>query len=147
MKLRTRTSVICLYQDTLLVFKAVDPTSQQHYWFLPGGKIEDGETPCACVEREALEETGYRIQALQDSEIVKEYSHWWDGQEHACKTFFYKGVLREPWHEPRAVVDAAYNKGATWLPVNEALKFFAYKKEILEAVTALVYSPRSSPAK
>ena len=137
MKFRNRTSLICLHQDTLLVFKAIDPTSQEHYWFLPGGKIEDDETPWACVEREAVEETGYHIQAVQKSEIIKEYFHWWDGQEHACRTYFYKGLLTEPWHEPRPVVDAAYNKGAVWLPLSEAIAFFAYKKEIQDAVIAL----------
>lgn len=147
MKLRIRTSVICLHQDTLLVFKAVDPTSHENYWFLPGGKIEDRETPWACVERETLEETGYCIRAHQDSEIIKEYFHWWDGVENSCKTFFYKGTLVEPWHEPIAVVDAAYNKGAIWLPVKEALEFFTYKKEIHEAVMELIKWQDSKPAR
>ncbi len=30
-------------------------------WFLPGGGLEDGESPVEALHREVLEETGYRI--------------------------------------------------------------------------------------
>ncbi len=32
-------------------------------WELPGGQLERGETPHACVEREVLEETGLTVRA------------------------------------------------------------------------------------
>ncbi|MFC3773825.1 NUDIX domain-containing protein [Paenibacillus sp. GCM10012303] len=35
-------------------------TASGHY-FLPGGGMDEGETPEECLRREVLEETGYQI--------------------------------------------------------------------------------------
>ena len=35
------------------------------WWGLPGGLLEPGETPAACVRREALEETGLRVEPIR----------------------------------------------------------------------------------
>jgi len=137
METRIRASIVCVYNDSLLVFKGVDPTSLKTYWFLPGGKIENNESPWSCAEREAFEETGYRIQSLRESETIKEYLHWWDGNQYLCKTFFYRGVLTESWSKPKPVIDADYNKGVEWLNLDAAIASFAYTKEIQEAVIAL----------
>ena len=32
-------------------------------WIIPGGKVEEGETPDECVVREVLEETGLRLRS------------------------------------------------------------------------------------
>ncbi len=134
---RERASVVCLYQDKLLVFKGVDPSSKQVYWFLPGGKIEAGEKPWACARREALEETSYRLIIDPNSEVVKSYSHHWDQVQYSCKTFFYRGILAEEYHDPKPVSDADYHHGTFWIPLKSAIEFFAYTKEIQQAVIAL----------
>jgi len=38
---------------------------------MPGGKIENGESPVAAAERETLEETGYKVRVLPDTELRK----------------------------------------------------------------------------
>ena len=134
---RIRTSMVCVHEQKILVFNAIDPHSQKHYWFLPGGKIEEGEAPWVCAERETLEETGYRVAALKESQIVKEYTHEWNGHQYLSKTFFLKGFLIEVWHEPRPVVDAAYNKGAQWMDLTDAIDYFGYCPEIQAAVRDL----------
>jgi len=135
---RLRASVVCVHDEKVLVFKGVDPTSGRNYWFLPGGKVEEDEKPWQCAEREALEETGYRLKVAPQSEVVKDYLHWWDGHQFACTTYFYKGVLTEAWCPPKPVQDASYNQGATWLPVAEALAAFSYTPEIRDAVEKLI---------
>jgi 8-oxo-dGTP pyrophosphatase MutT (NUDIX family) len=35
------------------------------WWGLPGGLLEPGETPTACLQREALEETGLRVEPVR----------------------------------------------------------------------------------
>ena len=135
--IRIRSTLVCLHEGKVLVFKGVDPTTGREYWFLPGGKIENGESPLACAERETLEETGYEVKALPQSELIKHYKHEWDGAWYDCKTHFFKGVLLGKFHEPRPVNDVEYNRGAMWLPLQNALDAFAYTPEIRDAVEAL----------
>ena len=137
MKLRIRASVVCTHNKTILVFNGVDPSSRQNYWFLPGGKIEEFESPWACAERESFEETGYRVKVIKESEIIKNYVHSWDQTQYSCRTYFYKAILTEEWSAPKAVVDADYNRGAAWIAIDEAIEFFSYCKEIQEAVILL----------
>lgn len=42
-------------------------------YFLIGGGIETGEQPETCLEREAVEETGFKIEVSEALETVQEY--------------------------------------------------------------------------
>lgn len=43
------------------------------YWMLPGGGMEDGETPEECCIREVAEETGYQAEPLREFLVINEY--------------------------------------------------------------------------
>lgn len=43
-------------------------------WLQPGGHVEDGETPDEAAEREALEETGYKVELKSSAERISEES-------------------------------------------------------------------------
>jgi tRNA(adenine34) deaminase len=135
---RERSSVIVVYKNKLLGFHAVDPTSSAKYFFIPGGKIENGEDPVEASIRECQEETGYKIRIFPESEFRRKYDFAWDGKVHACDTVFYLGTLDEPWHEARAVKDADYHRGVAWIDLKKVDKTFAYSKDILWAVQKLV---------
>ena len=42
-------------------------------WVTPGGILEQGESPGECAEREALEETGLRVRAVEPLEVSIKY--------------------------------------------------------------------------
>ncbi len=43
--IRRRVSVVVVHQGQVLGFHAEDPHNHRRYFFLPGGVIEEGETP------------------------------------------------------------------------------------------------------
>lgn len=61
-----RATIICLHQDKILLVRKA--TSR---WMLPGGKVEDDESPTAAARREMMEETDLR---LDDLKFEFEYS-------------------------------------------------------------------------
>lgn len=63
----THSLVVVTYNDnTLLVFNKYN-----RYWELPGGVIEEGETPRQCAERELNEETNQHASALEFKGFMK----------------------------------------------------------------------------
>jgi tRNA(adenine34) deaminase len=134
---RIRTSVVCVHNNKVLGFLATDPFSGTKYFFLPGGAIEENETPVASAVRETWEETGYRVRVDEESAISKQYLFTWNGHEYDCMTIFYRGFLAEPYHNPGMVKDAPYNHGPQWRNLEEVEKIFGYHPVILEAVKKL----------
>jgi len=62
MERRLAVGAVVLREDgaVLLVRRARPPAMGS--WTLPGGKVEDGETPEHAIAREVLEETGLRVE-------------------------------------------------------------------------------------
>ena len=72
---RTRIVVAAVIIDpstsTLLLAQRSSPPEDAGLWELPGGKVEDGETWQAALEREIVEELGMRVEAgEQVGEVV-----------------------------------------------------------------------------
>ena|GEM_PF-1605128 len=54
-----------IHADKVLLTRRFEPSIPELHgkWELPGGKIDFGENPANAIEREVLEETGYRVKA------------------------------------------------------------------------------------
>ncbi len=78
-------------------------------WYLPAGKVEEGENLVAAVVRETLEEAG---QLCSISGLLG-FDHWWGGEGVAKVRFVFAGerAVRSP---PKAVADQ-HSRGAAWL--------------------------------
>jgi 8-oxo-dGTP pyrophosphatase MutT (NUDIX family) len=66
--------------DRTLLLRGGDPARPElHYWFTPGGGLNDGEIPAEGAARELLEETGLRVEPAELGEPVwhqvTEYSY------------------------------------------------------------------------
>lgn len=131
---RSRASVVVLHKNKILGFHAVDPYNQKKYFFIPGGKVETGETPEQAAVRETFEETGYKIRLVPELQLRRRYDFEWNGQLNACDTIFFVGVLDEKWHEPLPVQDADYNLGCEWIPLSRSREVFSFHPDILWGV-------------
>lgn len=138
--IRLRSSVVCVHEGKILGFRAADPLSFKRYFFLPGGQVEDGESPLQSATREALEETGFLVDVDPASELVKHYKFFWNGQSYFCKTYFFRGSLQSPLVAPQEVQDASYHRGVDWVLASEADQVFVYSTEVLRAVKEILKS-------
>ncbi len=55
------TAAILVKDDKILLAKRPANDRLPNKWELPGGKIEDGETPEMCLQRELFEEFGIKV--------------------------------------------------------------------------------------
>jgi len=64
MKMMKRVTAAILFKDgKVLIARRKQGQSHAGLWEFPGGKIEDSETPQACLERELEEEHGLRVRS------------------------------------------------------------------------------------
>jgi len=61
MKRHTRYQGAIVYENKLLLIKALDHQDGLLFWLIPGGGREDGESEEACICREMLEETHLEV--------------------------------------------------------------------------------------
>jgi 8-oxo-dGTP pyrophosphatase MutT (NUDIX family) len=94
--------------DRTLLLRGGDPARPHlHWWFTPGGGLDDGETPAQGAARELHEETGLRVEPAELGEPVwhqvTEYSY--NNRRYRQEQDFY--LLRVPeWQIDTAGFDA-----------------------------------------
>ena len=90
------------------------------WWLLPGGGLEEGETPEDCVVREVEEETGYLVRPLRRFLFMCEYyeEYRYSGYFFVCEAVG-KGQMKLTEAEKRRGVQPE------WIPLQDAIGLFA----------------------
>jgi 8-oxo-dGTP pyrophosphatase MutT (NUDIX family) len=130
--------VVCVHSARLLCVCLRDPATQVARLFPPGGKIEPGELPLMAAEREALEETGYRVIADPTRQWIARYPYTWNGVARTISTHFFAARLADPAQAPLPVDDAHYNETTIWLPIARLAHELGFQADILDAVQRLL---------
>jgi len=109
---------------------AVVRLRKRNEWVLPKGKLDDGETPRAAAEREAMEETGHAVSVheflgtlVYESNGRSKVVHYWRMEAGG-------GPVRELMRDVKAV---------DWLPLDRAVKRLSrgHERTFLENVGPL----------
>ncbi|WP_370362893.1 (deoxy)nucleoside triphosphate pyrophosphohydrolase [Mucilaginibacter flavidus] len=95
------TAAIIRKEQHILIARRAQGRHLEGFWEFPGGKIEPGETPEACLKREVYEELG--IQIMVDSFIMENQHDYPDKrislQAYYCS--FLSGTIRLLDHDSR----------------------------------------------
>jgi 8-oxo-dGTP pyrophosphatase MutT (NUDIX family) len=134
---RVRASLVCVAEGRMLVVRLRDPVTGFEGLYPPGGGIEPNEPPAETARRETMEETGLAVPVDPGLVVVRSYPFTWGGVDFDVTTHFFGAALERALPLPR-VVDAAYNLGASWVPIADALAVMAVHPPIDSAVRAVL---------
>ncbi len=106
------------YNDQILLLHRQDHKAQGNKWGIPGGKVEENETPLQAIMREMQEETGIDI-SNQPIETLKPVYIEYDEKNH-----FVYHTFRTQLQGDRGAVKINFDehKGFTWVTAIDALK-------------------------
>ncbi len=136
-KKRYRASAVVVSNNELLTVLLEDPHTKITNFFIPGGKVEENESPELTAKRETFEESGINISVIPGSEIVITYPFTWNNELIECTTAFYAATCTDR-TIPKNIRDASYNFGAQWLPISEIDEKMSFDRRILEPVKQLI---------
>ena len=114
------------------MIKIQDPADQKVYWVPPGGQIEPGETPEQTAVRETLEETGYHVRAIPNTDYAKEYDFQWNGFTYRCKTYFVGASLEDAMKEK--ATDSTNILETAWIEDSQLPLLLDYDEHIRDGV-------------
>ncbi len=108
-------AVILRGDDILLSHETVTDV-----WMIPGGGLEEGETPEACCVREAEEETGLIVRPLRQFLTISEYY-----EEYRYITYYFAAEVTG--RGQSRLTDGEIRRGLTpvWLPLRDAVALFS----------------------
>ena len=118
----------------LLVKRKFDPDAG--YWSIPGGHIDLGEKVKAAAEREAFEETGFKVKVSRLAGIIDKIMYDNSGNieyHYVLINYFVEQIEGDPNQPPKAADDALEAK---FVPFNK-LKNYKLTKSLIELLKQL----------
>jgi len=115
-------TVLLTPEGRMLRIRYEEKTSGFRVWVAPGGGLEDGEDPEACLRRELAEETGLTGCAIGPMIWTRHHDFDWDGQDYSQSEEY--RLVRVPEFTPRMIdnpspVEAEAFRGFRWWSVKE----------------------------
>lgn len=135
--LRIRSSVLCIQDGHILALKYQDDSGDS-FWGVPGGEIEDCETPLNAALRETKEETGYEVEVLCDPALCIDYHFHWKDKAYHCRTHWFGVQPIQGIDHPCFAGDEDYITELRWIPVDQWQTILAGHSEIQAAMGKLI---------
>lgn len=90
------------------------------WWLLPGGGVEEGETPDLCVIREVEEETGVIVRPLRNFLVMHEYY-----EEYCYTGYYFVCEVTGKGHMKLTDVEKQRGVQPEWIPLQQAIDIFS----------------------
>ena len=106
------------------------------YWSIPGGHLDLGEKVREAAEREALEETGFKVKVTKLAGIINKIMHDNKGKieyHYVLINYFVEQIEGDPFQPPKADDDAL---AAKFVPFHE-LKNYKLTDSLIELLKQL----------
>ena len=94
------------------------------WWLIPGGGLEEGETPEECCIREAEEETGYMIRPLRQFLTLYEYY-----EEYRYISHYFVCEVTGKGRQRLTDAEKSRGVGPRWLDLQEAVGLFSRHRD------------------
>jgi 8-oxo-dGTP pyrophosphatase MutT (NUDIX family) len=106
--------ILCVSRGHLLLVEHIDPATGEHYWVLPGGGREAGETLAEAAVREVYEETGVAVRLVRRLRVPPHVAH-------VTYALFLAMPVAHTVAAPTVDLSAeVYLRGAAWYPIDRA---------------------------
>lgn len=139
MKVKIRSTCLCINNNSLLLIKMKDPISGLIYWYPPGGKVEKGETPKKAVEREVYEETGSLLNLFSDDFVTVEYSSNWCGEDFYCINYTFIGDLSSTSEERIVNIrSSVYELEQKWIEFSVLDNYLGFSPKLLATTKEII---------
>lgn len=106
----------CAFEDKVLLVKRSPHKPQGDTWGIPGGKIEESETPQQALVREIYEEIGVEIKAKDLEEISPIYMRFSE------KDYIFHRFYKNFFVLPQLHLNLEEHREALWVTCDEALR-------------------------
>jgi 8-oxo-dGTP pyrophosphatase MutT (NUDIX family) len=112
-------AILLTPENEVLLLRICRPHNEDCFWISPGGGLEPGETPDACLRRELMEEVGLEEFAMGPLLWRRQHTFTW-GEKRYCQRELYHAV-HVPRFEPRMTdaVEARTLDQFRWWPLAE----------------------------
>lgn len=125
-----RAGAIAIHNGCVMLNKSVDGD----FWFIPGGRIEEGEDSHTAIIREIKEELN---QDIHVHGLVCTIENFFieNTQKYHEICFYYRVTIPEPWDGNKIIQDGKNKLEYAWLPINSINKETTYPAIIKDVIS------------
>lgn len=134
-----RSVAVIIQNDYILIHRA----AEDDFWALPGGRVEFFENSDKAVEREIVEELGFKCAVVRQLWYVENFFKFGSKQFHEVANYFLVSFTNQPTIEPEIDfngIESSVDLLFRWVPLSK-LKSYNLKPEFL--IERLVDIPES----
>jgi 8-oxo-dGTP pyrophosphatase MutT (NUDIX family) len=129
-KIKDSSMTICIKNKKILILKEFRFGLNKCTWGLPGGFVDDKESPLIAARREIFEELGIKVKKIYKLYSFIRNGNYYCGKDHVFYTYL----------DSKINIMLEKNTKIKWIPINQIIKFIKKGEfKTLGLITALMF--------